>query len=78
MPGVVAGHLEPMLCQLALALLLATPEGLVSKIKIFIFTWCFPYLFHVHIYLVILILLYLAVKKIWLKEAREIRSEFRK
>lgn len=40
-----------------------TPEGLVSKIKIFIFTQCFPYLFHVHIYLVILILLYLAVKE---------------
>lgn len=40
MPDVLVGHVEPVLCQLALAPLLATPEGLVSKIKIFIFT-CF-------------------------------------
>lgn len=65
MPDVLVGHVEPVLCQLALAPLLATPEGLVSKIKIFIFTcfFFFPYLFHVYIYLLILILLYLTVKK---------------
>lgn len=65
MPDVLVGHVEPVLCQLALALLLATPEGLVSKIKIFIFTcfFFFPCLFHVYIYLLILILLYLTVKK---------------
>lgn len=65
MPDVLVGHVEPVLFQLALAPLLATPEGLVSKIKIFIFTcfFFFPCLFHVYIYLLILILLYLTVKK---------------
>lgn len=77
-PDALVGHVEPVLCQLALALLLATPEGLVNKTNVFIFACLFSYLFHVCNYLIIPILLYLAVKKIWFREAKEITSEFRK
>lgn len=80
MPDVLVGHVEPVLCQLALAPLLATPEGLVSKIKIFIFTCFFFFSLSVPcIHLLTHTNTFIShCKKIWFTEAREIGSEFRK
>jgi len=80
MPDVLVGHVEPVLFQLALAPLLATPEGLVSKIKILIFSCFFFFSLSVPcIHLLTHTNTFIShCKKIWFTEAREIGSEFRK